>query len=215
MQTHRVMRFVAGLGFLVLAGCAAQIGAGDDLRPMRERLATDMRLQVEVARAAGSITAMRRTDQGWADERVALPVVAGELVAHATRVDTVTIEGLTLALAPVTIPASVLGHAATLTDVHVGLVAPVEVAAAWTGEDRAQLAATLALQLSWALSVDGVALPLGAPTLPPVAAMIELASDGGQVTAQLHGKATGEVWSWAGLVKLVDLELTLAADEGP
>jgi hypothetical protein len=197
---------------MVLVACSATIDAGGSPASVRERLTTETQLQVAATDAGGAITAQRRTDSGWADQRVGLPIVDGALRAKAGPAGTVVLAGLELGLAPVTIPATVFGHEARLTHVHLRLVAPTEMPASWADDDRAHLTATLALQLSWWLEVDGIDLPLGNPRLPPMPLTLDLAGQGGEIVATLRGTAGGEIWSWADLVRLTDLELTVSAD---
>lgn len=112
-------------------------------------------------------------------------------------------------------PAPEIGHDAALSRPHLRLTAPAAATATWHGDNSAQAQATLALALSGSLTVDGVALPLGAPSLPPLAAELELAGDGSEVTAELRVHAAGELWSWADLIELSDLELVLGAGTPP
>ena len=42
-------------------------------------------------------------------------------------------------------------------------------------------------------------------------AVIVLTGDGEHVNAEVHAHAPGELWSWAGLVKLSELQLVLGA----
>ena len=123
----------------------------------------------------------------------------------------VALSALALELQTITIPATVIGHEAELIRPRLDLTAPVELAATWSGDDDATVDATLALGLSWSLTVDGVGLPLGAPSLPPLPVKLTLSGDGLRVTAELRVHAPGELWNWADLIKLSDLELVLGA----
>lgn len=211
LQTQRVMRVavVAGVCSIVLVACTAgpDDGPGEGITSMRARLASEPHLFVGQGARGGSITALRRTDAGWASQRVPLTVSAGELVATAGGSGGVRLSGLALALEPVTIPSTVLGHPAVLTNLRLRLVAPTEVACTWSGDDHARAAAPLELELSWWLEVDGIRLPLGAPRLPPLPVALELSGDGAGIEAALHLAPAGELWSWADLVKLTDFEL--------
>jgi hypothetical protein len=205
------MRAVLALPVLMLAAC------GDDLTPtapvsMRDRLATETPLFITASASAGAITAQMRTSTGWDDGLVDLKLAGGELVARAGAGGGISLTALSLELETITIPASLTGHAAELTRPHLQLAAPVELSATWTGDDAAQAEAALPVELSWALTVDGVGLPLGAPSLPPLPMKLQLSGDGSRVTAELRVHAPGELWSWADLIKLSDLELVLGAD---
>ena len=202
---------VWGLLFVVLLACTSVPGSGPAPASLRERLATETHLFVAASDSAGAITARRKTDTGWNDQRVALALDSGELVASAARDGNLMLSMFELGFRPVTIPASVLGHEAELTNLHVRLVAPTAATAIWSGDDRASATATLDLQLSWWLGVDGVGLPLGMPRLPPVALTLTLSDDGSGAAAELGVTAAGALWSWAQLVELSDFGLSLVA----
>ena len=70
----------------------------------------------------------------------------------------------------------------------------------------------LDITLSWTLTLGGSPAPLGSPKLPPVPVEIVLTGDGQHVTAELRAHASGELWSWAGLIKLSELSLVVGAD---
>lgn len=205
------MRAVFALPVLLLAAC------GDDVTPaapvtMRARLATETPLFITASDSAGAVTAQMRTSSGWDHGLVDLKLAGGELVARAGAGGGLSLSALSLELETITIPASLTGHAAQLTRPHLEMTAPIELAAAWTGDDSAAADATLAFDLSWELTVDGVGLPLGAPSLPPLPVKLQLSGDGSRITAELRIHAPGELWSWADLIKLTDLELVLGAD---
>jgi hypothetical protein len=208
----------AGL-FLILASsfspaCAPQRPTGGDSPPasVRERLETaDTRLLIAGAESGGSITAARRISGGWSAGSVDLAIQSGELVASADATGRVTIERLGLWLGPIDIPESVLGHRAQLTDVHIVVDQPIVMTTQWTDDNDAQATTALDLGLSWALTVDGASAALGGPDLPPVPVELLLTGDGDEVRGDVRVHAAGLVWSWADLVKLEDLDLTLGA----
>jgi len=205
------MRAALALPVLLLAAC------GDDVTPaapvtMRERLATQTPLFIAASASAGAVTAQMRTSSGWGNGLVDLKLAGGELVARAGAGGGLSLGAVSLELDTITIPASLTGHAAELTRPRLEMAAPIELPAVWTGDDSAAVDATLAFDLSWELTVDGVGLPLGAPSLPPLPVKLQLSGDGSRVTAELRVHAPGELWSWADLIKLTDLELVLGAD---
>lgn len=205
------MRAVVAVPVLMLAACGDNAGRPEPIS-MRERLATDTPLFITASASAGAVTAQMRTSTGWEDGLVDLKLAGGELVARAGADGGLALTGLTLELDTIEIPAELTGHAAELTRPQLRLAAPVELAAAWQGDDAAGVDAVLAFDLSWALTVDGVGLPLGAPSLPPLPVKLELSGDGSRIAAELRVHAPGELWSWADLIKLTDLELVLGAD---
>ncbi|HEY6179507.1 MAG TPA: hypothetical protein VIX73_33865 [Kofleriaceae bacterium] len=202
---------VASLPLLILVACSSQ-DASTDPGSVRDRLATDTHLFIAASDSAGAVTAQMRSGTGWEDGLVDLKLEGGELVARASRGGAIALSALALELQTITIPATVIGHEAQLSRPRLQLTAPVELTATWNGDDDAQVDASLSLELSWSLTVDGVGLPLGAPSLPPLPVKLGFTGDGVHVTAELRVHAPGELWNWADLIKLSDLELVLGAD---
>lgn len=206
----------AALLLLVLPACTLAPEAPDPaLRSLRDQLAHEAHLLVIASDSTGAITARRRTKAGWAQQRVELTVTSGELVTAPGRADRLTLAALELGFAPVLIPSTVLGHDAQLTNLHLRLPGPATVLPTWSGDDEAQVTTTLDLALSWTLAIEGKQLPLGEPKLPPLPVVLQLTGDGARVTAELGVHAPGELWSWADVVKLSDLELVLRAQTPP
>jgi hypothetical protein len=195
---------------ILLAACTST--APGEPASMRERLAAETHLFVTNGDRAGAITAQLRTADGWEDGVVDLRLAGGELVTRAAPGGAIALTSVQLELQTIEIPATVTGHEASLTRPRLELMAPATAAATWTGDDSAELEVALALQLSWTLTVDGVGVQVGAPHLPLLPVKLELTGDGAQVTADLRIHAAGELWAWANLVKLSDLELVLGAD---
>jgi hypothetical protein len=98
-----------------------------------------------------------------------------------------------------------------MTHVRVDLKNALHAPAQWVGDDEVHLAANLDIALSWELTLDDAPAPLGSPKLPLVPAELVITGTGEQVSAELRVHAPGELWSWAGLVKLSELQLTLGA----
>jgi len=195
---------------VLLAACTST--APTEPVSMRDRLAAETHLFVTTGDSAGAITAQLRTADGWEDGVVDLQLAGGELVTRAAPGGAIALTSVQLELQTIAIPATLTGHEASLTRPRLELTAPATAAATWTGDDSAELEVELALQLSWALTVDGVGVQVGAPRLPPLPVKLQLTGDGARVTADLRIHVAGELWSWANLVKLSDLELVLGAD---
>ena len=179
---------------------------------MRDRLSAETHLFITPGDSAGAITAQLRTATGWEDGVVDLRLAGGELVTRAAPGGAIALTSVQLELQTIEIPATVTGHAAALTRPRLELMAPTTAAATWTGDNSAELEVALPLQLSWTLTVDGVGVQVGAPHLPPLPVNLELTGNGARVTADLRIHIAGELWGWANLVKLSDLELVLGAD---
>lgn len=203
------MRAVLALLPALLIACASNEASTPV--SMRDRLATETHLYVAASDSAGAVTAQLRTRTGWDAGLVDLKLAGGELVASAPRGGTIALTALELELQTIAIPPTLTGHAAALTRPRLRLTAPTTAAATWTGDDSAEADVALALELSWSLTVDGVGIQLGAPSLPPLPVKLQLSGDGARVTAEVRIHAAGELWSWADLVKLSDLELVLDA----
>jgi hypothetical protein len=182
---------------------------------VRERLVeANTRLMISTADSAGTITAQRRVaGSTWEAGLVDLQVDQGEVVASAAA-DTgnVTIENLSFTLKPIEIPETVFNRKAQLSNVRGVLKAPVAVTTTWSDDDTAHLSASLDLAFSWSLTVDSNTIDLGEPNLPPVTIEIDVTGDGSFVHADVKAGAAGELWSWAGLIKLEDLHLVLGAE---
>ena len=181
---------------------------------MRDRLAAgDTRMMFSAADSAGTITAQRRVaGDTWETGIVDLTLDQGAVVASAADDGTITIEALSFTLAPIAIPQSVFDRDAAFTNVRVELVAPVVATTTWIDDHQARLRAELDLGLSWALRIESSTSPLGSPELPPVTVDVELVGDGSFVHADVRAIAAGELWRWADVIALHDLNLVLAAE---
>jgi hypothetical protein len=206
----------ATLLLLLFAACNPQNAplGSPEFDSVRERFEqTRTQLFVSAADSAGTITAQRRVAGGmWESGLVDLGFDQGELVATATGDGAITIERLDVTLAPIAIPASVFGHPAELANVRAQLAAPVRVATTWSDADSATATAEVELAMSWALRVNGSTTQLGSPDLPPVEVRLAVDGTGDFVHAELRAGVTGEIWSWADLIKLADLQLVIAAE---
>lgn len=179
---------------------------------VRDRLASsDAQLVALAAESGGSITAKRRTSDGWASGTAALSVSHGELTLAAGKRGSLSIDHLALDLDPVELPRSLLGYEARLTDIHLRSGRPTASATHWTGDDLARVTAQLPLELTWSLTIRGEPSPLGAPRLPPVPIEILLTGDADTLHADLRARSPGVLWSWADLLKLEDLTLFVTA----
>ena len=180
---------------------------------VRERLEDQTQLLVTAGASGGAITAERHVAGGeWMGGTVDLQIENGELLVAADAANTLTIDGLQVTFKPLQIPPGVFGGKdAQLTHVRVDLKNALRGPATWVSDNEVHMNADLDLALSWELALDGSPAPLGSPKLPRVPVELVLVGDGEAVTAELHAHAPGELWSWANLVKLSDLELVLDA----
>ena len=203
--------------FLLLLGsaCNTDLPAPADLAPasVRERLDDQTRLPVAASGSGGSITAQRHVAGAeWVGGQVDLQIENGELVVSSDAPGALTLEAMQVTFKPLQIPAGVFGGKdAQLTHVRIDLKHELRAPAQWVSDDEVHLIANLDLGLAWELTLDGNPAPLGSPKLPLVPVELVLTGDGEHVSAELRAHAPGELWSWAGLVKLSELELRLGA----
>ncbi|MDX2090521.1 MAG: hypothetical protein SFX73_21865 [Kofleriaceae bacterium] len=196
-----------------LVACTATATSTPDMSSasVRDRLSKDARLWIAPSELAGAITAEKRESGAWSGSTVDLGIENGELVLSADQ-DTVTVEGFQLSFAPMQLPQGLFGgQTAELTDVRFDLPNSSRSPARWTDNNTASFTAMLELEIHWTLSLDGAPAPLGSPKLPPVPVDVTLGGDGDSIEATMSLHAGGELWNWAGLVKLSELQLSVDA----
>ncbi len=200
---------------LVTSACNTDVSAPTAAPPasVRERLEDLTRLQVDAARSGGAITAERHVSGGeWMGGLVDLQIENGELLISSDAPGALTVDGMQITFKPLQIPAGVFGGKdAQLTHVRIDLKNELRAPARWVGDDEVHVDANLDITLSWELTLDGSPAPLGSPKLPLVPVEVVLTGNGEHVSAELRAHAPGELWSWAGLVKLSELQLILSA----
>lgn len=203
------------LGLLVaLSACSTELADPPPPPPasMRELLEAPTRLQVAATESGGSITAERKVGTGWDAGLVDLQIENGELIVSSDARDALTLEGMQIVFKPLEIPSGVFGDThAQITDVRIDLMRETTAAAVWTSDNEARVTAMLDITLSWTLTLGGWPTPLGSPKLPPVPVELVLTGDGEHITADVRAHAAGELWTWAGLIKLSELELSVGA----
>lgn len=200
---------------LVLPACNTDLADPPEAPPasMRDRLADLTHLQVVAGESGGAITAERKIAGGWSAGVVDLAIENGELLVSSDAPDAVTLEGFQVVFAPLQLPAGTFGDQdAKLEHVRFELATATRAPAVWTGDGQVTLTADLDIDLAWTLTLDGSPTPLGSPDLPPVPVELVLTGDGEHVRAELRANAPGELWNWAGLIKLSELSLAIGAD---
>lgn len=215
MLARRVMRSLSFALFasFSLVACAASNppeGPSSDAT-VRERLATPTKMLVTVGASTGTLTASRYTHDGWQDGSLAIAIANGELDAHAAADGTLSFDGFTINVDKIEIPESVFGKAAELQDIRLVLSGAPTVTTTWVDDNDALATAKVALDLSWSLSVDGAVAPLGTQHLGPLPFDLALTGSGDQVDAKIALHASGDLWTWASLLKLTELDLDLSA----
>lgn len=200
---------------LLASACASGSLLGTESGPdtVRERLDKPTRLYIGATGSTGSVTASRWTHDGWIDGTSPLTITNGELVAKVDQAGNLTVTNFEVGVDPIDIPEAVFGKPAQLQNVRVTLAStPAPVSAQWASDDDATSAVPLDLELSWAIAIDGNITPLGNQHLPPITVDLGLVGDGSTVDATVGLHAMGDLWNWAGLLKLTDLQLDLAGE---
>ena len=205
----------ASLALVLLATGACATSATPEGEPaahnVRERLAQPTRLYIAPGTSTGEIMASRYTHDGWVAGTTPLTIDTGELHAVVDNDGKLAVTGLEIAVNDIAIPEDVFGKPASLTHVKVSLPYASLASVVWNSDDDAMLTLTLALDLDWDLAVNGAVSPLGTQHLPPINVTAALTGDGQHVDASLAIDATGDLWSWADLFKLTELEFDVAA----
>ena len=192
------------------AGGTTELPPGPEFTSVQDRLSTQStRLFISGAGSTGSLDAKRYTAGGWVDGTSAVTITSGELVVKSTD-DQLTAQKFDVALAPIDLPDSVFGKPAQLTDVRVMLASATSATATWTDTDDATATIPLKLDLAWSIAINGGSTQLGAQHLPVIPLDVVLTGAGDHVAASLDLHADGTLWSWAGLIELTQLDLSLA-----
>lgn len=208
---------------LLLASMAActpdMLDPNDDvLAPtsVRERLEDRTRLLISRDASTGSITAQRKSGGEWETGTVDLPFETGEMEVSSDASDAITIESLQINFDDIALPPSLFaGREASLTNVRLELEDDVRASATWANDDDVATIVELPLVLHWSIAIGGAPTELGSPRLPNVPIGLRLVGDADHVDATLSAYVEGELWDWAGILKLSALELDIEANLAP
>jgi hypothetical protein len=210
---RRVMMRLLALVLLATGACATSATPEGEpaAHNVRERLEQPTRLYIAPGTSTGEIMASRYTHDGWVAGTTPLTLDAGELHAVVDNDGKLAVTGFEVAVNDIAIPESVFGKPASLTHVKVSMPYASLASVVWNSDDDATATLTLALDLDWDIQINDASSPLGTQHLPPVTVTTTLTGDGEHVDASLAIDATGDLWSWAGLFKLTELKLDVAA----
>ncbi len=164
-------------------------------------------VEVSPADSAGTIGAAHHTPDGWVSGLTDLTIDAGTIALSTTSDGALEIDDVSLDLGSIAIPETVLGYDVALTDVHVGLKAPVAMVPEWDGDNAAHARAELELAITWSLTNHGTTSPLGSPKLPSLPVELDITGSGAGVNVEMRVTAPGTLWTWANLLELQDLTL--------
>jgi hypothetical protein len=185
--------------------------SGPSFDSVRDRLAAGpTNMWIAAIANAGSLDGAHNTDAGWQTGVAPVSISSGAFVASSSSGE-LLISSLDVSFEPIDLPPSVFGTAAQLSNVRLQLPQPTVANTIWTDDDNATAAAALQLSLSWSLEVNGGVLPLGDQTLPLLPIEVKLDGDGDSITASLSLHGAGQLWSWADLLEVTELDVTADA----
>lgn len=200
--------------FLALAAtaCTDVPFAGPHYESVRERLSdAPAALYVHSEASSGAITARQRGRDGWSSGTADVTIERGYLRTELDELGRLRIDELEIALAPIALE-GVFSKPAELRDVRLRLADRASTDATWTSADDAVATLSMALDFDWSLVLDGgEPYPLATQHLPPIGVDVVLDGDGGHVEATIEVDATGELWSWADILEITELALSLDA----
>ena len=206
------MRSLAFIALFVSACTSPDSSAptGPSFASVHDRLAAEpTRLFIPGEGSTGSLVAEHYTNGAWVSGTSTLTIDNGELVAKLAG-DQLVAQTFDVSFAPIDVPESVFGKPAQLIDVRVTLATSATGAATWTSSDDATTSLPLQLDLSWSLAIDNTVAPLGTQHLPVIPLDLALTGAGDHVDGSFALHAMGDLWSWADLLELSQLDLQLS-----
>ncbi len=207
------MRSLIALSVVLVACTSNPPAGGPTYDSVKDRVqSTPTRLLVAPPASTGEVTARRNLGtQGWQEGQLAIGIDNGELIVKADARGLAAIDNFSVNFLPIDIPPGVFQTPAQLQNVRLVLANKPTVTTTWTDNDDATLTANLKLDLYWSIYVNNAATPLGTQHLPEIPVDITLTGAGDHVDATIGLHGQGEVWSWANLIELTNLQLSLSA----
>ncbi|HEY1816935.1 MAG TPA: hypothetical protein VGG74_31520 [Kofleriaceae bacterium] len=185
--------------------------SGPSFDSVRDRLTTGpTTMFVAATENAGALDAAHNTSDGWQSGSAVLSISSGAFVASLDQSD-LLVASLDLSFDSIDVPPSVFGTPAQLTNVRLQLPTATLATATWSDADDAIATAPVSLSLSWSLATNGGVLQLGSQMLPALPLDVTLTGDGDSVTASLVLHGTGQLWTWADLLELTELDVSADA----
>jgi hypothetical protein len=205
------MKYLAILTMFAMA-CTDVPGSGPRHGSVSERLAgAPTSLYVHDEASTGSVTARRRGYGGWIDGTSQLTLEHGHVRAAIDDRGQLVIDQLDIAVAPIVLD-GVFQKPAALHGVRLRLVESARSAATWATADDATATLSMELDLDWSIVLDGgEPYPLATQHLPTMTVDVVLAGSGDHIDARIDLAAEGELWSWADIVQITELTLSLDA----
>ncbi len=192
-----------------LVACGGGSDEGTDVPTTRELLARERVFAVDGDDSAATLHAEVRRGSKVEAADVTLAVTGGAIELGADA-ELLVIDDLSITFGDVALPVDVFPAQLVLTGIHAQLARTLHASAYWSLDDqRATAFATASLRLDWKLAVAGEVYPLGAQTLDGLDLAFGVDRDETGLLVELGVTAGGVMWSWADVVALGDLDLTL------
>jgi hypothetical protein len=197
---------------LLAAACSDVPSSGLHYDSVRERVSeVPTWLYIQDEASSGTVTARRRARDGWVDCSTQLAISHGHLRATIDDNGQLAIDELEIAVAPIALD-GMYDRPAQLQDVILRLAQPVRGEAAWTSDDDATATLPMVFDVGLAIAVDGKdPVRLVTQRRPPERVAVALGGNGDRVDASLDIDASGELWSWDGLVQVTEVAFSLNA----
>jgi hypothetical protein len=199
--------------FLLVACSSTPATDGPSFASVRERLTAEpTRLFIDSSPGIGTLEARRwSSTDGWIDGIAPVALNNGELIARIDAAGKLVVQQFDFKVDAIDLPGTLIGSPLQLRDVRVTIASASPAAIVWTSENEGTAQVSIELTLSWSLSLNGNLTPLGAQKLAPMPMDIAIAGGGDHVDATLGLHAQGTLWSWAELLELTKVDLTIAA----
>jgi hypothetical protein len=216
MHARSFMRSSIGgvfLGIFAMAGCtSASTTAAPPGASAREILASPKVFDLDQARTLVQLDA--EVDRGDRTEaaRLLLPVADGT-VEVAVDGDQLRVRDLELDLMPIDVPTTIVPAGIRLTDVRIGIAAPVRTDdAVWSEDgDECHAHAIVSLTWDWSLDTGDDAWPLAQQRIDGIDADLAIHREGEALTFDASLSARGIAWRWADLVMLGNVAIAMHA----
>jgi len=194
--------------------CASGQTDGSSFGSVRERLAAEpTRLSIDTAVDVGTLEARRwsAADDAWISGTATVVSSGGGLVVQLDRSGKLVAQQFDLAVDAIELPTTLVGKELALRDVHVALAKAPPVDITWTTDDEGAARLPITLTLSWSVAIDSQLVPLSDQKLEAITMDVSLIGSGDHVDATVGLQAQGTLWSWAELLELTKIDLTMAA----
>jgi hypothetical protein len=154
----------------------------------------------------------------WTQGSVELTVERGHIALSADDLGTVEVAEIEIELGDVTIQSDLLSSDIQLTDVsvHQNKARQCDVNDWSPNHETCTAWLSTSLVLDWSLVTTTGVVPLGAQELIDIPMQMDLSRGARGIEADLQVEGQGALWTWANVIELHGLQLSISADEiGP